>query len=438
MRSAMKSTSVCLLFIEANSGNSIVCYHRFHCAVLSFTARVSNRKRVRKCSKERLTNYSRFSTLPISLMRIAIICAALLSGQSFLSVNATPVARWSEAKANAWYAKQPWLVGCNFTPSTAINQLEMWQAETWDPQTIDRELRWAHDLGFTSVRVFLHDLVWKNDRAGLLKRMDQFLTMAHRHQIGVMFVFFDSVWDPYPHAGPQRAPRPHVHNSGWVQSPGQDILQDPARQDELKDYVQGVIKRFGKDRRVQVWDLFNEPDNLVPQYRSQLLSNKVALATLLLRKTFTWAREMEPTQPLTSGVWIGHWSDPNRLSATEWVQVEESDVISFHTYDSLPGAQKCVQNLRRYNRPLLCTEYMARGQGSTFDPVLGYFQTQNVGAYCWGFVDGKTQTIYPWNSWDKTYTSEPQPWFHDILRRDGTPYDPKETDYIKSVTKAQR
>ncbi len=38
--------------------------------------------------------------------------------------------RWSVEKANEWYAKQPWLVGCNFIPSTAVNQLEMWQEET--------------------------------------------------------------------------------------------------------------------------------------------------------------------------------------------------------------------------------------------------------------------------------------------------------------------
>src|SRR6187455_2063217 len=88
-----------------------------------------------------------------------------------------PRARWTIEQANAWYAKQPWLVGCNYSPRTAINQLEMWQAETWDPQTIDQELGWAHDLGFTSVRVFLHDLVWKNDRQGLLRRMDKFLDL---------------------------------------------------------------------------------------------------------------------------------------------------------------------------------------------------------------------------------------------------------------------
>lgn len=346
-----------------------------------------------------------------------------------------PRAQWTPAQANAWYAKQPWLVGGNYTPRTAINQLEMWQAETWDAKTIDQELGWAHELGFTSMRVFLHDIVWKNDRDGLIQRMEQFLDIAEKHKIGVMFVLFDSVWDPHPKAGKQRDPKPHVHNSGWVQSPGQDILKDPAKQDELKAYVQDVIGHFRNDKRIQVWDIFNEPDNLVPQYRDVLLPGKVEFALQLLRKTFVWAREMNPTQPLTSGVWIGNWGDQAKLTPMERCQLEESDVISFHTYDPLDGAQKCVENLKRYNRPILCTEFMARPRGSTFNPVLGYFKQQNVGAYCWGFVDGKSQTIYPWDSWDKQYTAEPQPWFHDILRGDGTPYRQKEVDYIKSLTK---
>ena len=352
--------------------------------------------------------------------------------------HATPRARWTPEQANAWYADQPWLVGCNFTPSTAINQLEMWQAETWDPKTIDRELGWAHDLGFTSVRVFLHDLVWRNDRDGLLRRMEQFLAVAQKHQVGVMFVLFDSVWDPFPKAGRQREPYPHRHNSGWVQSPGQEILKDPARQEDLRDYVQDVIGHFREDRRIQAWDLFNEPDNPVPQYQDVELKNKADVALQLLKNTFIWARAVNPSQPLTSGVWVGNWADAAKLSPTEQCQLGESDIITFHNYGPIEQARKCVQNLRRYNRPLVCTEFMARPLGSRFDPVLGYFKEQNVGAYCWGFVNGKTQTIYPWDSWTKTYTSEPAPWFHDILRGDGTPFDTNELAYIKSLTRNAR
>lgn len=40
-----------------------------------------------------------------------------------------------------------WYFGANFIPSTAINQLEMWQKETFDPTTIDRELGFARKIG---------------------------------------------------------------------------------------------------------------------------------------------------------------------------------------------------------------------------------------------------------------------------------------------------
>ncbi|MEW4566904.1 cellulase family glycosylhydrolase [Tautonia sp. JC769] len=347
--------------------------------------------------------------------------------------------RWTPEQANAWYDGLPWLVGCNFNPSTAINQLEMWQADTFDPETIDRELGWAEDLGFTSVRVYLHHLLWEQDAEGFLERLDQFLDIADRHGIGVMFVLFDSVWDPHPRLGPQRDPAPGLHNSGWVQSPGADDLMSPEREPLLVHYTVGVISRFKDDPRVHAWDLWNEPDNTNDNsYGRNNLDRepegKRERTLELLERCFTWARSANPSQPLTSGVWIGQWSDPDRLSPTERVQIEQSDVITFHTYDPVDRAAQCVENLRRYGRPLLCTEFMARPQGSTFDPVLGYFKDQDVGAYCWGFVAGKSNTIYPWDSWQDPYESEPPVWFHDIFRPDGTPYRPEEVSYIKRLT----
>ncbi len=361
----------------------------------------------------------------------AVVCGVLLLGPGWVSAGE----RWSEEKANAWYRERPWLVGCNYGPSTAINQLEMWQADSFDLETIDRELGWAEDLGFTSIRVFLHHLLWEQDREGFLRRMERFLDTAEKHQIGVMFVLFDSVWDPFPKVGPQRAPKPHVHNSGWVQSPGLEILKDPSRYDELKGYVQGVVGHFKDDRRVHVWDVFNEPDNRNgSSYGRFEPENKAELALQLLKKEVAWIREVDPSQPITSGVWLGDWSDPAKLSPMERFQLDSSDIISFHNYGPLADVKKRVETLRRYGRPIVCTEYMARPAGSRFDPILGYFRDQKVGAYNWGFVAGKTQTNYPWDSWQKTYHAEPELWFHDIFRKDGTPYDPKEVAYIKSLT----
>jgi hypothetical protein len=369
-----------------------------------------------------------------SLTRLLTLAASTLVA---LTVAAAP--QWTPEQAQAWSRKTGWLPGCNFSPSTAINALEMWQADSFDAATIDRELGWAAQLGFNSVRVFLHHMAWKQDPKGFLKRMDQFMDLTHKHKIGVMFVFFDSCWDPQPKPGKQREPRPHVHNSGWVQDPGREILSNPARLDELRPYVEAVLKRFRSDKRIHVWDLFNEPDNdnrnsYGANGEKTEAPNKAELTLPLLKKVFAWAREVKLSQPVTAGVWIGNWADAGKLSPFEQVMLEQSDVISFHNYGKLEDLKKCVENLRRYNRPILCTEYMARPSGSSFDLNLAYMKEQKVGAYNWGFVDGKTQTIYPWDSWQKQYTSEPPVWFHDILRKDGTPYIPAEADYIRKIT----
>lgn len=345
--------------------------------------------------------------------------------------------QWSREKANQWDRQTGWLVGSNYAPRTAINQLEMWQADTFDPETIDQELGWAESLGFNTMRVFLHNLLWEQDPQGFLKRMDQFVGIADRHHIRPMFVLFDGVWDPFPHTGKQRAPKPHVHNSGWVQSPGVEILSDTSRYGELEPYVKGVIGHFRADPRVLAWDLFNEPDNVNrPAYFVYEPENKAELALTLLKRAYGWAREVNPTQPITAAVWEGQegWAGEGRPSTLTEFMLQHSDVISFHSYSPLPVVRKQAAALKRYGRPVLCTEYMARPLGSTFQAILPFFKEQGIGAYNWGFVSGKSQTIYPWDSWYKRYSGEPPTWFHDIFRPDGTPYSPAEVRLIRSLT----
>lgn len=371
----------------------------------------------------------------ISLVSLVAVLTFLVGG------DAAARERWTVEQANAWYAEQPWLVGCNFSPSTAINQLEMWQADTFDPETIDRELGWAADIGFNSIRVYLHNLLWEQDSEGLLRRIDQFLGIADKHGIGVMLVPLDGVWDPLPKSGKQREPRPHVHNSGWLQAPGAEILGDPKRHDSLRPYICGLIHHFRDDTRIQLWDVFNEPDNPNRNSygrdgaRTELAEDKKEqMATSLLKKVFVWAREANPSQPLTAGVWRGDLSNHDNLTEYNRVMLDESDIASFHSYGNLDFTVQRVDSLRRYNRPMLCTEYMSRGSGSTFDPVMGYLKKHKIGAYNWGLVAGKTQTNYPWETWRKQYTAEPELWFHEIFRKDGTPYDAEEIKYIKSLT----
>ncbi len=364
------------------------------------------------------------------------LSALLLLSLSHLAFADTT--QWPADKANTWYAKQRWLVGSNYIPRDAINQLEMWQAETFNPAQIDQELGWAAAIGMNTMRVYLHDLPWERDAAGFTKRIDRFLTIASKHNIKPLFVFFDSCWDANPKLGPQRPPIPGVHNSGWVQSPGQAGLADATNYPKYKSYVQGVLRAFAKDPRILGWDLWNEPDNAFggagPD--SPEGKEKIRLATALLPQVFAWAREADASQPLTSGVWIrDDWSTKDKLTPIERTQLENSDIITFHVYDWPEVLERKIRQLQTYGRPIIVTEYLARSAGSTFDTSLPIGRKYNVGMINWGLVAGKTQTIYPWDSWQRPYTQAPPvAWFHDVFHPDGKPYRQAEADQIKALT----
>jgi len=368
-------------------------------------------------------------------LRRAVIFGALLFFA--ISANAQASTRWSEAQANQWYKQQPWLVGSNFIPADAINELEMWQADTFDPQEIDKELGWAEGLVMNTMRVFLHDLLWQQDSAGFQKRIDTFLSIASRHHIRPLFVLFDSCWDPNPKLGPQHPPIPGVHNSGWVQSPGAKALTDLAQEARLRSYVEGVVGAFANDPRVLGWDVWNEPSNTNGgAYGKIELSDKQKRVLELLPKVFAWARSAHPSQPLTSGLWEGDWSSPDKMDSIARVQFEQSDVLTFHNYAWPEDFEKHVRWLEQYKRPVLCTEFMARSVGSTFDTILPIAKQHHVAAINWGFVVGKTQTNLPWDSWQKPYVLEQPPvWFHEVLYPDGHPYRQREADLIRELTK---
>jgi len=342
-----------------------------------------------------------------------VVCMSGLAQES-KPVDGGELNRWSKEKANAWYAKQPWLVGCNFIPSTAINQLEMWQADTFDVSTIDRELKWAAGLGFNTVRVYLHDLAWEADAAGFKKRLDQFLGIADKHGIRPILVLFDDCWNANPKIGKQPEPQPGVHNSGWMQSPGRDVVNNPEAWTRLEKFVKDIVGTFSKDKRVLLWDLYNEPGN-------EGQGNK---SMPLLKKTFQWAREVNPTQPLTAGVWTG-------LKDLNEFQEAASDIITFHNYNDAGNLAGQIDGLKKHGRPVICTEWMRRGN-SDAAACLPIFKKESVGCLNWGLVAGKTQTIYPWGS--PKGAPEPKVWFHDLLRKDGTPFNAEEATLFRKLT----
>lgn len=348
------------------------------------------------------------------------------------------VGKWTAAQARQWHAERPWIVGCNFTPSTAINQLEMWQPETFDPDTIAAELDMASSLGMNTARIYLHDLLWHADAAGFCARIDLVLELAAARGVAVMLVIFDSCWDPDPHLGPQRAPKDNVHNSGWVQSPGMAALRDPAQLPRLEAYVRGIVRRFAHDPRVLAWDVWNEPDNGpdVASCDAAELGAKAALVLPLIEQAFAWVRAEAPRQPLSSGIWLGDWSDPAALTPLQRFQLDASDFVSFHNYGTAEEFERRIGWLQAWGRPIVCSEFMARPAGSTFEAILPIAQRHGVGAVCWGLVRGKTQTHLPWDNWISDLADFPaEAWFHDIFEPDGTPHDPAEVEFLRMITR---
>lgn len=332
------------------------------------------------------------------------------------TAGAQPV--WTAEQASAWGARQPWIVGCNFIPSTAINELEMWQAETFDLPTIDRELAWAEGLGFNTIRVYLHNLLWDTGREEFLGRLDSFLETADRHHIRAILVLFDDCWLPDPKPGKQPEPVPGVHNSGWLRAPGPAIVADPARWPALEAYTKGVLTRFRDDRRILMWDLYNEPGN----------SGMEDMTYPLLEKVFQWAWTVRPSQPLTCATWNGG----EKFKRYNDYQLRNSDVITFHNYSDASNLESEIKRLQALGKPVICSEYMARTNNSTFEKNMPVLKKYRVGAINWGLVSGKTNTIFPWGS--KAGSPEPAVWFHDIFRGDGMPFDPQEVALIRQLT----
>ena len=351
--------------------------------------------------------------------------------------------RWSEERAWEWQQENGWMVGTNFNPSTSINQLEFWQEDTYDPETIERELEWSAELGMNLHRVYLHNLLWDQDSLGFLKRVENYLEIADSKDIKTLFVLLDDCWHPVPKLGKQPDPLPFIHNSGWVQAPGSAILGDSLRHQETKNYIKGVISHFAEDKRVVGWDLYNEPGNgtpFDPRYpdRGPEVKDKDIYTLSLLKKSFKWAREVNPSQPITTSVWKGSgvdkdWSKLDSLSDLSRFSLSNSYVISFHTYENIEEMRLRIDQLEKFNRPILCTEYLARGQGSTFQAMLPLLKEKQISAINWGFVAGKTNTVFPWSSWDEEFDSLPKIWHHDIYLSDKTPYDQKEIDFLKEI-----
>jgi hypothetical protein len=341
---------------------------------------------------------------------------------------------WTKAQAHSWYDRQPWLVGANYNPASAINQFEMWQAETWNPTEIDKELGWAQSIGMNTMRVYLHNMLWENDPEGpeapdggvpgdRAAARDPADVRAVRQLLGP---------EPGRRAAAAADPRRPQFGLGAGARAPRGWRSVAVR--KLESYVKGVVGHFRNDPASWPGTSGTSPNNEGGGNYPNTPEKKRLIASLL-DKSFDWAQSVDPVQPLTSGLWTGEsWDKRETLDAVERVQITRSDVNSFHDYNWPEQFERRARQMLSYGRPVLCTEYMARGNGSTFDGSLPVGKRLNIAMINWGLVDGKTQTRLPWDSWKKPYTyDEPPIWFHEVFRADGTPYRKAETDLIRTL-----
>ena len=367
----------------------------------------------------------------VSIVKFVSICVVCV-----VSITSTAREVWTSKYANEWFAKQPYRAGVNYIPSYAINSIEFWQKETFDINTIEKEFALMQSIGFNAARVFLSDLVVNDNPKEFLQRFEQFLQVADKYNIGIMITFFTNGGRNDGKLGKQPEPD-GTHNSGWKKTPSLEILGDKSKWHLLENYVKTVIKAHANDTRIICWDIFNEPGNISSAHITKGgkgLSKKDIeylenCCLDLLKECANWARSLDPIQPITFGI---HRYDHDPLGKKfNKIQHAESDIISFHSYESLLSQANLVRNLKRYNKPIMCTEWMGRNRGSSINPILEAHKKNKIWSFMFGFVAGKMQTWRPWKA-DENEFSEGI-WFHDLFYPDHTPYCPEEIAYIKRV-----
>lgn len=351
---------------------------------------------------------------------LVCLCVVLLWAGSGRCALAQPVsAQWSQARAWAWYNQQPWPCGFNYIPANAINYTAMWDKTSFSPAVIDRELALASQTGFNCLRVVLQYAVWENDPQYFKNTLGKFLALADKHHLKVMPCLFDDcVFNDQldPKIGVQPEPVKGWYAWAWSPSPGHTMVADTTSYPKLERYVKEVMTAFKKDNRLFVWDLYNEPTN-------GGLGKK---SLPLVRRVFRWAREVNPVQPVT----IGYWSDNPALRK---LIEENADITTFHNYGTAENMREAIAKLQQQQRPMICTEWLNRPNGSVVANILPVLHEQKIGALSWGLVNGKTQTQLPWGH--RPGDPEPAIWQHDLYRNDLTIYNPTEMGLFKELIK---
>ena len=346
---------------------------------------------------------------PFSLFSITLLIALLVS-----SASAEIAGRWSVERANRWKEQNPWFCGFNQIPANAINDVDIWQKGMFSPDVLRKEFKLAQGLGFNCVRIFLQYKVYEDDPVWFLRAFEKYLQLADEAKIKVMPVLFDDCkFGPAtdPELGKQTDPFPGWGMWGWVPSPGHTMVVDYRTHGKLEEYLKAVIRLHKDDPRIFVWDLYNEPSLGEFSYA-------------LVRKCFKWAREINPSQPLT----VSRWHNNKALND---IVLNESDVITFHCYEPAEGTRRVLKDMLRHGRPVICTEWLYRPNGCDIPNILPIYKEAGVGSMLWGLVNGKAQTHLPNGGYTPNFKG---PWKHDLFHSDHRPYSVSDLELIKKAT----
>lgn len=353
--------------------------------------------------------------------------------------------RWSESQAWDWYEKKPWVMGINYVPSITLHAVELWQEDTY-PEVIEsvrKEFILMQDIGLNSVRMFLPFHIWFHEKEKFLERLDCFLDELASRNITMMPVLFNDCVgfgrpkDITPHMSHGWQQYDIGHHGGHKKNPftgeqeqiGWCLWDEPEWQETLEEYLIALLERFGKDERIYIWDLWNEPGN----------SNRHDRSIPYIKRVFEIARNINPVQPLTAGV----WSYPESYGVDDSVDVEtvqrlaldESDIITFHQYEGIERVNRVVKQLQKEKRPMLNTEWLNRIQDNFVQDNLPLYYKERIGSYSWGLVAGKSQHFLPW---DELWNHRQLPlnrWQHDLFDTFYTPYDKKELELMRHFGK---
>lgn len=355
----------------------------------------------------------------MNMRRLLIsLCVSILTCLSIFSQGEV----WSVEKANKWEEKNPWYCGVNYIPANAINYTAMWDKTSFSPEVIDQEMALMKKLGMNCARVVMQYAVYEEDPAYFIRTLDHFLAICDKYGVKVMPCFFDDCAfgvNTDPVIGKQSEPLEGWYAWAWSPSPGYSMVADERTHGKLEKYVKDVMTHFKNDDRIFVWDLYNEPTNTTMPERSWPL----------LRKVFAWAREINPKQPITSGMWNNNKELDDFLSSN-------SDIITFHCYASKAETEKAIKRFKELGRPVICTEWMNRVAKSNIPEHLPLFKETGVGCMMWGLVNGKTQTHLCWGHRPEQLPYKGE-WQHDIYKEDFTPYRVDEIELIKKMTSSK-